>query len=122
VRGVGFSRDGRSLASGSADQQVRVWDVESRQLRTVPLSGHDAPVTAVAFTPDGGYVASSSGDATARLWDIGFSSWAAAGCELINRNMTLNEWNELIPDVPYERTCPQTPSGDGAPRDAPALR
>jgi WD40 repeat protein len=122
VRSVAVSRDGRSLASGSEDGSVRVWDLGSRLLRGVPLTGHAAGVTGVAFTPDGRQVASSSQDASARLWDVGFSSWADAGCGLINRNMTMSEWIDLLPDLPYERTCPGLPPGDGAPRTAPAVR
>lgn len=122
VRSVAFSRDGRSLASGSDDQSVHVWDVGSRLLRGVPLTGHEAGVTGVAFTPDGQHVASSSQDMNARLWDVGFSSWAEAGCGLINRNMTMREWTDLLPNLPYARTCSGLPSGDGAPRNAPAVR
>ncbi len=120
VNGVAFSSDGRSLASTGSDGTVRVWDVASRRLRTVPLSGHGADVMGVAFTPDGEFVASASWDATARLWNWGFSSWAETGCGLINRNLTMDEWETLVPDLPYERTCPNLPSGIGAPPDAPA--
>jgi WD40 repeat protein len=121
VNGVAFSPDSRSLASGSSDRTVRVWDVESRQLRAAPLSGHGAEVMSVAFTPDGRSVASASWDSTARLWDWDFSSWAATACRLLNRNMTMDEWDGLLPGLPYERTCPDLPSGHGAPRDAPAI-
>ncbi len=117
---VAFSSDGRSLASASADGTVRVWDVQSRELRTVPLSGHRDEVIGVAFSPDGEFVASASWDATARLWDLNFSAWAEAGCTLLNRNMTMDEWESLLPDLPYARTCPDLPSGLGAPPDAPA--
>lgn len=120
VNGVAFSSDGRSLASASADGTVRIWDVESREIRTVPLSGHGAEVIGVAFTPDGESVASASWDGTARLWDWDFSAWAEVGCALLNRNMTMDEWENLLPDLPYERTCPGLPSGLGAPADAPA--
>ena len=52
VFAVAFTPDGKTLASGSRDQTVKVWDAASgRLLRT--LEGHTNDVTAVAFAPDG---------------------------------------------------------------------
>ena len=48
------------------------------------------------------------------------ASWLIYGCKLVNRNLSLSEWDELAPDLPYKRTCPGAPAGRGAPADAPA--
>jgi hypothetical protein len=32
-----------------------------------------------------------------------------------NRNLSLAEWKQYIGDVPYEKTCPDLPPGEGAP-------
>jgi hypothetical protein len=69
VTSVAFSPDGRLLASGSDDQTLKLWDVETRQeVRT--LRGHTDPVWSVAFSPDGRLLASGSGDNTVKLWDV----------------------------------------------------
>ncbi|MFD7428196.1 trypsin-like peptidase domain-containing protein [Streptomyces sp. NPDC059818] len=64
---VAFSPDGRSLATGSENGIVRLWDTANGKSRQ-ELRGHDDVVNAVAFSPDGERLASAGGDRTVRLW------------------------------------------------------
>src|ERR1039457_2865887 len=70
VYSVAFSPDGKTLAAGSADHTVRLWDVATRTPIGKPLSGHAFGVRCVAFSPDGRVLASASNDGTLRLWDV----------------------------------------------------
>src|SRR5262249_20342696 len=69
VLAVAFSPDGSRIASGSADNTVKVWDRHS-QREVFTLSGHVAAVTAVAFTPSGRQLASGSADGRVCVWDV----------------------------------------------------
>jgi WD40 repeat protein len=69
---VAFSPDGRTLAAGSFDRMVRLWDIADprHSAPEATLTGHTDLVNAVAFSPDGHTLASGSYDHTVRLWDI----------------------------------------------------
>jgi WD40 repeat protein len=117
---VAFTPDGRLLATASEDQAVRLSDVVTGQPVGTALTGHAAAVTGVAVTPDGTTLATASADGTARLWNPRFTSWLSSGCHLVGRNLSQAEWDSIASGLPYERTCPELPSGQGAPPDAPA--
>jgi len=68
VTSVAFSPDGKTIASGSEDNTIILWDAATGEVRR-QLKGHTNMVTSVAFSPDGKTIASGSYDDTIILWD-----------------------------------------------------
>jgi WD40 repeat protein len=77
VLSVAYSPDGKTLASGSDDKTIKLWDVATGQERAT-LTGHEREVRSVAFSPDGETLASGSYDGTIRLWDVATGQERAA--------------------------------------------
>jgi WD40 repeat protein len=78
---VDFSPDGRTLASGSFDKRVRLWNISTRRTRRVLFSkravkhrGWAVPqgytVAAVRFSPDGRHLAAAGPESLSiRIWN-----------------------------------------------------
>ena len=64
-----FPPDGSTLASGTEDGKVRLWDVATGSAVPQPSWVHSNPVTAVAFSPDGTLLAYGTG-AKLQLWEM----------------------------------------------------
>ena len=69
VNSVAYSPDGQTLASGSNDNTIKLWNVKTRKLLQT-LTGHSSLVSSVAYSPDGQTLASGSDDNTIKLWNV----------------------------------------------------
>jgi WD40 repeat protein len=80
VCSVAFSPDGRQLAAGGADGQIRLWQLSDGSLQRA-FGGHKNQITAVAFSPDGKTLASVGGVESDPLirWGMSAGNSAAKG-------------------------------------------
>ncbi len=66
---VAVSPDGRLVATGGIDKQIRIRESETLSL-VGELSGHGDLPHSLAFSPDGRLLASGGDDLTLRIWDV----------------------------------------------------
>ena|SRR5215813_11013259 len=102
------------VVTGSSRGAIQLWDVASRQTLGAPLQ--TSGVTTFAFSPDGTWLFLGSNGGYIWVFDVSPAFWVARSCPLANRNLTFAEWQHYVgSDVPYHRTCPNLPPGQGAP-------
>ena len=67
VTSLAYSPDGRTLASGSLDRTILLWDAQTGTRRSTlsPISG----VYSLAYSPDGSTLATGGRHGTVQLWD-----------------------------------------------------
>ena len=67
--GVQFLADGKHLLSGSGDQVIRLWDLETRTIVRA-FRGHQSEVRTFALAPDQQSFVSGCKDGSAYLWNL----------------------------------------------------
>ena len=69
VCAIAYSPDGKTLAIGTCDDTILLWDNTKWKLIDT-LEGHTEPISSVAFSQDGNVLASGSYDNTIQFWDV----------------------------------------------------
>jgi len=118
---VDFSPDGKTLASCDLEGSLFLWDVATFQPIGEPLSEPGRTMWKLAFSPDSKTLATTDSRPHILLWDVSVESWRKTARRTANRNLSLAEWKQYIgAEVPYHRTFPDLPPGDGVTEGAEA--
>ncbi len=91
VWGISFSPDGKTIASGSVDNMVKLWKLDGTELAT--LRGHSSAVRSVEFSHDGTILASVGEDSKLILcnWQrILKLDLLAQGCDIVRDYLRTN--------------------------------
>jgi WD40 repeat protein len=69
INSICYSPDGKKILSGSMDDTVKEWSVETGQCIQT-LQGHSSFVNSVCYSPDGKKILSGSEDHTVKEWSV----------------------------------------------------
>jgi WD40 repeat protein len=119
IESVHFRDDDKWLVTLSSDGTGRLWDL-TRGLNEMPstqLRGHRYGVQWAYFLGDrSALITASYSDGTIRAWPLRSEILRKAAREVAGRNLSLAEWNQLLPDEPYRATFVDLPSDCAAVR------
>ena len=104
VNSVVYSLDGKTLASASSDNSIKLWNVATRKpIYTLPRHKNEVmrnEVTSIFYSPNGKTLASASDDGTIKLWNLDLDSLLVQGCRWLDSYLATH------PDVAKE-LCPK---------------
>ena len=105
---LNYSDDGELLVSGADDGGVSLWDATTLDLMgTVYPPHHGDPVPAGAqFIGDSHDVAIASYDGKVYRWETDLDRAIDFACQMAGRNLTEEEWEDFLPEQPYQDVCP----------------
>ncbi|MFL5791415.1 MAG: BTAD domain-containing putative transcriptional regulator [Actinomycetota bacterium] len=103
---VDVSPDGTTAVGADDAGNVLLWDVASRSTLGDPLPGPTPGTFAAAmYAPGGTRVVVVSDTGAAWVWNVDPADWLSRACAVAGRNLTLQEWQEVLPDRAYQPAC-----------------
>lgn len=100
---------GKTMLSADGSATVILWDVATRAPLAPPLHG-GLETERFALSPDGSQLAigNFANAGTISLWRVGeelAQRWEDRACRIANRDLTAEEWQQYLGDLPYQATC-----------------
>ena len=109
IRMLAFTHDGKTLASGSEDKTVILWNTQNGA-KQATLKDHEAWITTVAFSIDGKTVASGDANKRIKTWDVATGRERAT---LRGHKNTINALTFAPEGTPLYSKCLASGSADG---------
>ncbi len=103
-----YSPQGNRVATGSRDNEVRLWDSGTGTAIGRPITGPRASVASSVFSSDGTQMALGTVDNEVWVWPAVASPEDL--CSKLTQNMSHKQWDEWVsPDIDYITGCPDLP-------------
>ncbi|MGA9162649.1 MAG: WD40 repeat domain-containing protein [Actinomycetota bacterium] len=100
-----FTPDSRTLAvSGWGQGVASLWDVATGT-QIGPRLTAGSRRTMLDVSPDGQRLLVAASNGEGAVWDIDPEVWKQRACAIANRTLTREEWDEFLPNRPYEPAC-----------------
>ena len=99
-----FSPDGSMFAVGAWDGTASIWDLRSRKRLGNPFPPYPGAIPSVVFEPNGRLLISPLSNAFE--WPTDVPTWERFACRAAGRDLTPQEWHDLLPGRAYQPVCP----------------
>jgi len=110
INSLDFTSDSKFLASASNDGSILIWSTDDYNLAPYKLTDNEQWVLLLQFVNKGNELLAAYADGKIRKWPIDYDKIAIKVKEKINRNLTLEEWQQYVAvDIEYEKTIPELP-------------
>jgi WD40 repeat protein/DNA-binding SARP family transcriptional activator len=100
-----FTPDGRVLATAGADGKVALWDVDTQKPIGTPLTVVPGTLTSAVFSPDGSQLFAVSTRGQGVRLETSPDAWKRRACLVAGRDLTAREWEDALPERPYQAVC-----------------
>jgi len=108
---ITFSSDCSLMASSSWDKTIKVYNFNEFIEKGATIGGVkefgnlNYRIRSMVFTPNNKLVAGLA-DKSIRIWETSSEKLASMICNIVRRDMTPEEWNEMVgEEIPFEKTC-----------------
>ena len=109
LQAAAVSGDGSVVAALGRDGRLQLWDSRTQRPLGPALSSHAGFASALAPTGTEGFVTGGIEDPGIVEWNLTPSSWTAAACRRVQRNLTAAEWTTYVGSGSRHRTCTAFP-------------
>ena len=110
VSSLTFTPNSLVLVAGGGGV-ASVWNVEQGGYGGATIDVEPGADVLVATRDGGKTVVTLTNGTGVQLWDVGPGPLLKHACDVAGRSLTEEEWASVLPDRPYEPTCPTQPTG-----------
>jgi WD40 repeat protein/DNA-binding SARP family transcriptional activator len=106
VTSIAFDPTGQRFATtGYQDGTVKLWSTATLQQEGPALATDQGATATSAFEPVGSELIAADDAGNALTWPTSLAAWEQHACTVAARNLTQEEWDRFVPELPRATVC-----------------
>ena len=107
ISSIAFDPTGQRFATtASQDGTVKLFATHTLQQEGTTLNTDQGATPTATFGPHGNTLLVVTDHGSAFTWPLSLPAWEQRACAIAGRNLTRQEWNQLVPGQTYTTVCP----------------